>query len=200
MMTDPFEDVEVVDDTTSLRKQEAQSLKPTTKQLAFLESLLDRIQAQHLKMSQSREDIDAEMNMWFDAFREIDTRREASQLIDILHTEVKRLKDQGGKRPTADVPEGIHLLDGTYYKVQVAIHGSGHKYAKEFVPGVLSWKYTPGAITSLSDDTLVDEEQAREFGQLYGMCCFCSRGLTDERSIDVGYGPVCAEKNGLAWG
>ena len=37
-------------------------------------------------------------------------------------------------------------------------------------------------------------------GQRTGVCCFCARELTDERSIQVGYGPVCAEHYGLPWG
>lgn len=37
-------------------------------------------------------------------------------------------------------------------------------------------------------------------GRLEGRCSFCSRPLRDERSTRVGYGPVCAERFGLAWG
>ena len=39
---------------------------------------------------------------------------------------------------------------------------------------------------------------AREYGQLTGRCCFCNRRLTDEISVQQGYGPVCAENYGLA--
>lgn len=41
---------------------------------------------------------------------------------------------------------------------------------------------------------------AAECGKLMGACSFCSRPLTDARSVEVGYGPVCAENYGLAWG
>ena len=41
---------------------------------------------------------------------------------------------------------------------------------------------------------------AAEFGHLTGHCCFCSLRLNDERSVSVGYGPVCADRFGLAWG
>lgn len=41
---------------------------------------------------------------------------------------------------------------------------------------------------------------AREFGKATGQCCFCKAGLTDARSVDVGYGPICADKFGLPWG
>lgn len=41
---------------------------------------------------------------------------------------------------------------------------------------------------------------AAEYGHLTGNCCFCSRKLSDDRSIAVGYGSTCAKKFGLAWG
>lgn len=42
--------------------------------------------------------------------------------------------------------------------------------------------------------------EAAKHGHLTGACCFCNRPLSDERSTHVGYGPVCAERWGLAWG
>lgn len=44
------------------------------------------------------------------------------------------------------------------------------------------------------------EEIAARYGKMTGRCCFCGRALTDHRSTDVGYGPVCAERFGLEWG
>ncbi len=44
------------------------------------------------------------------------------------------------------------------------------------------------------------EGTAANYGRLSGNCCFCGRDLEDERSTSVGYGPVCADKWGLAWG
>lgn len=41
---------------------------------------------------------------------------------------------------------------------------------------------------------------AAEYGHLTGVCCFCSRPLTDDRSTAVGYGKVCASHYGLPWG
>lgn len=37
-------------------------------------------------------------------------------------------------------------------------------------------------------------------GRHMGRCCFCGLELTDERSLLVGYGPVCAEKWVMPWG
>lgn len=44
------------------------------------------------------------------------------------------------------------------------------------------------------------EVVAAEYGKLTGNCCFCSRKLSDERSTEVGYGPVCASRFQLPWG
>ena len=41
---------------------------------------------------------------------------------------------------------------------------------------------------------------AKVIGQRTGHCIFCSRELTDAKSIFHGYGPVCAENFGLPWG
>jgi hypothetical protein len=41
---------------------------------------------------------------------------------------------------------------------------------------------------------------AAAYGKLTGKCSFCASGLTDDRSLEVGYGPVCAKNFGLPWG
>jgi len=42
--------------------------------------------------------------------------------------------------------------------------------------------------------------QAKASSEVFGACCFCSRALTRNESIGVGYGPTCAERYGLPWG
>lgn len=41
---------------------------------------------------------------------------------------------------------------------------------------------------------------ASAHGHKSGKCCFCNKGLTDARSVDVGYGKTCAENWQLQWG
>ena len=41
---------------------------------------------------------------------------------------------------------------------------------------------------------------AGRYGRLTGGCSFCSRKLDDERSLSVGYGPICAKRFQLVWG
>lgn len=42
------------------------------------------------------------------------------------------------------------------------------------------------------------EETAGKYGRLTGGCCFCNHSLKDNRSLALGYGPVCADRFGLA--
>ena len=37
-------------------------------------------------------------------------------------------------------------------------------------------------------------------GKLTGNCCFCSLPLSDDRSLKMGYGPICADHWHLPWG
>jgi hypothetical protein len=41
------------------------------------------------------------------------------------------------------------------------------------------------------------QDEATAFGKLHGFCVNCARDLDDERSLAVGYGPVCADN--LGW-
>ena len=36
-------------------------------------------------------------------------------------------------------------------------------------------------------------------GQRYSNCCFCGLELTNKASLQMGYGPICADKYGLPW-
>lgn len=114
---------------------------------------------------------------------------------------------------------GIYKSGDAYYKVQVAVHGSGRPYAKRLVMEepdcggcangepcgagcrwTATWEYAPGAIKSLRAGDRLTAEEAQEFGSIYGICVFCSKPLTDERSIFAGYGEKCASNHGLPWG
>jgi len=97
--------------------------------------------------------------------------------------------------PVATLVEGVYLHDGLVYKVQAAVHGSGHLYAKRLVVdeagGKGRFEYIKGMIRQLQPEEKMSLEQAREYGALYGVCCVCGAVLTDERSIERGIGPIC---------
>lgn len=134
------------------------------------------------------------------------TKAAASDLI----TEMMEVRNNPtATRPEAQtkpqVTEGMYRTpDGEIYKVQVAVHGSGRLYAKKLVeletPRELKkgtrtheFAYEEGALRKLTADMKMTLEQAKEWGSLYGACCKCGMVLTDEKSIEAGIGPVCAE-------
>jgi len=39
-----------------------------------------------------------------------------------------------------------------------------------------------------------------DHGKLTHNCCYCSKKLDTQESLDVGYGPICAKHYGLPWG
>lgn len=43
-------------------------------------------------------------------------------------------------------------------------------------------------------------EVAATSAKMSSKCCFCNSVIEDEKSLGVGYGPVCAKKWGLPWG
>ena len=53
------------------------------------------------------------------------------------------------------------------------------------------------ALTEFAEDP---SAKAAAYGKETGICCFCCRELTDDRSVSVGYGPICADNWGLPWG
>jgi hypothetical protein len=98
--------------------------------------------------------------------------------------------------------EGIYAVETSsgmvYYKV-VSGTNTGRWYAKMWDGE--EWAYEgQRPLHHLTAANRVSADQASQFGAVTGRCVFCSRKLTDERSIEVGYGPVCAERENLPWG
>jgi hypothetical protein len=138
------------------------------------------------------------------------TFTQASAALDVLFA--APFQPRGTKPGQADKPEpedGMYRKDGVIYKVQRAVHGSGHKYAKQLVvereavrdefgfiteAAKVRFEYASGAVHTLKPEHKMSLEEAKAFGALYGTCCQCGRTLTDEGSIADGIGPVCAKK------
>jgi hypothetical protein len=100
--------------------------------------------------------------------------------------------------PQAPVEPGVYVLDGGGTFILVYATRNGHLAGKVWDGD--AWQYESGAQRRAATGRPITAEQAAAFGRLTGQCVFCARELTDQRSIDVGYGPVCAGKNGLPWG
>ena len=97
--------------------------------------------------------------------------------------------------PTQTVGEGMYLKDGAVYKVQRAVHGSGHLYAKKFDTEIKKFEYAGVApLRTLTNADRMTLEQAKNYSALYGVCIRCSKTLTKEESIERAMGDVCASK------
>lgn len=104
------------------------------------------------------------------------------------------------------------------FKAGMLIPGTSDPQGDEYYIGCLrngrlylpSYKYDDPAagrrqLTS-EEQEFFDKLRANPVGFLaecskdLNRCCYCNQPLEDERSKDVGYGPVCAERWGLPWG
>lgn len=57
--------------------------------------------------------------------------------------------------------------------------------------------HTRNAITAIFENPVYE---AIQHGRHHSNCCFCGTTITSKDSLQVGYGPICAEKWGLPWG
>ena len=87
------------------------------------------------------------------------------------------------------VTDGSRFGCGKYFG-HIDLDGNFHS-TQDSTPEVVS------LLKQLSEDPA---GVASRYGKLTGNCCFCSLPLSDKRSTDVGYGPVCAGHYGLPWG
>lgn len=93
------------------------------------------------------------------------------------------------------VPGTIYLTDGKPF-------GSNLYYGKIELDGKLipGRDITPDVYEHLLNFDRDPAAVATAHGNATGTCCFCAKGLTDSRSIAMGYGPICAGKYSLPWG
>lgn len=97
----------------------------------------------------------------------------------------------------AKVPGSINVTDGGPY-------GSSKWFGRitpagEFEAGK-KHAAPPALVEALAAFALEPAAVAAAMGKATGHCVFCSRKLTAEDSVGVGYGPICAEKWGLPYG
>jgi hypothetical protein len=111
-------------------------------------------------------------------------------------------------RPVQTAAEGFYRTpDGDYYKVIMALHGSGRPYAKRLEvvshavkspdgtflrPAETRWVMAKAWVYKLKPEWKLGVEEAGEFGRLYGQCIKCHLPLTKEESIARGMGDICA--------
>ena len=111
------------------------------------------------------------------------TSSDASAFIDQL----KRMPRNVG------IEVGMYkTTDGEIYRVQES--GTGNLYAKHLDVLAREFEYAPGAMRNLTASDRMTLEEAKAFGVQFGFCCVCARMLTDQKSLDLGIGPVCIRK------
>lgn len=127
--------------------------------------------------------------------------QECEKLIAVLSkaTGGQDLNLSPARKPTDLPEEGYYRFEGDFVKVQTS-QSSGKPYAKRWDGAGEKWTYEQGLYFKLRGATPLTAEDAKQFGELYHHCVFCGLKLTDRRSEDAGYGPICAEKYGLPWG
>lgn len=109
--------------------------------------------------------------------------------------------------PVRDAAPAVEMTDGQVFVTAAGVFvktvesKAGSFYAKAW--DGRGWEYTPGLINDAANWVTPSAEQAAAFGHQHHRCVFCFRNLKDDganRSVQVGYGPVCATKYGLPWG
>src|SRR5690554_3742006 len=173
---------------------EEPKVAPSPKQRALIEKLTNELRGLDADLAEAAGEYTAHMdihNLWTPG-----REGNISRWIDRLIAKVSELRKA---QPAVGIEDGMYVLDGTIYKVQHAVHGSGNQYAKRLVPpaqegGRATFEYAPGVVRKLRPEHRMTMEQAKEFGALYGTCCQCGRDLTNEDSTEAGIGPICGSK------
>lgn len=89
--------------------------------------------------------------------------------------------------PQSKNPGAVFVKLAGFYLGSIAVDGA--------VRGELARR--DDILSTLATIATDPAKAAKEYGALTCRCSFCGKGLTDEGSVEVGYGPVCADKYGL---
>lgn len=85
----------------------------------------------------------------------------------------------------------------------VIIYGSAGYLGKidkdgVFYPNVVKGATTPNwLIPTLKAFAENPQQQSKRYGALTGRCCFCYLPLSNTKSVNLGFGPVCGKRYGL---
>ena len=135
------------------------------------------------------------------------SRKATSAMIDTL---LGMPKAQAPVLTAVELEDGIYKVpDGQIFKVYHTVHGANQQVAKVLHVEMTGtdkdgkclysgeWEYLgKKPLRFIKPEYRLTQEQAKQFGLVYSFCCNCTRDLTREESIHVGYGPTCAKNNG----
>ena len=180
------------------------------RQAAFIDSLFSQlfeIQGKDVKDEEKDYAVKSYTDEAFDKMTRADIDKQFkgnSALIDRLKLEIEKAKSEARKNAPATVKreaaqDGYYVHGDTFVCVKWNRAKTG-QYATVWDGS--GWEYDGRESRKLVADvkagklTLMTPDDAKRFGDLYGVCFKCSRTLTDPESIAQGYGPVCAGKMG----
>lgn len=110
---------------------------------------------------------------------------------------VSILVERATTPPAPPVEVGLYLVGDDIVKVYLTQNQRlATKVLRPRGNGKGEFVYSPGWLSKVRSEQRLTEDQAREFGRQHGFCCACARSLDDDRSLAVGYGPVCASHYG----
>lgn len=129
------------------------------------------------------------------------------KMIDNASLKIKRvkitLKDASG---TAVVFKNAGPNSIYFGKILISNGASFGSFNNKFFGTIdTDGKFIPTANVNSNILSLIQEfdsdpiTTAAKYGKMTGSCCFCRKTLSDKRSTDVGYGPICADKFNLPW-
>jgi len=123
------------------------------------------------------------------------SKSRASEIITHLKTLPKLQSITEMYAANEDVEVGLYRVDGVAYKVKRAVYGSGFLYACPWDEEAKCFgQKEAGAIRKIRVSHRMTAKEAGPYGLAMGACAHCGRDLTDENSIALGLGPVCAGK------
>lgn len=122
---------------------------------------------------------------------------DASDLIETLKSHADQTVNTRYVEPSYIPEEGPYKVDEETFYLVVTSKDTGRRYAKKFNPNTRKFLYVGQApFRLLTLDRRMSAIDAKVFGDLFSVCCNCGHRLTKKVSIDHGYGPICAERNG----
>ena len=162
----------------------------TEKQLPYVQRLIDRANREAKESGQPKPSSEPSFTKLVEMFDKAATELKKPRVMfasDAGEFMVRRAAD------TSKNPGFLYvLMNGEYAgKIEPMARGARFYATRECPPAVAQ------ALTSFNRDP---QKAATAYGMATGSCCFCARQLTDARSVEVGYGPICAGNFGLPWG
>lgn len=119
--------------------------------------------------------------------------------IEAIHTAFESAMSKGIKRPKMNLAEFKFSLAASHGNNPGAIYV---KRGEDYLGKITSGKFIRafGVAEEVENEVVqlcADPKSAAiAYGRKYGSCSICARELTNKQSIELGIGPICAEKYG----